>query len=765
MYSADITPKILFTIFFLFISFASCDARGNMEFSRTEALENLKNGEIGFILAADISRVHELSMVEPSAPFYAALLVGAAGDNLRSARLFEAALSSPIPKVRSEAARRLIPILAQGRDKEQAQRILGLISRDRNPVEEIITLNSAALYVLERHGEILSFSEDSNLTQGKSNRNRTRPVETRLSERAAIELDLWNRAFFLTSAARYRRQDLITEEELRSFLLDAPVNEAYRWGYEELLRSPAYTIPVLERTAAAGRIAVSRRAHSEALLHFTNVQNRNASLFFFHTILLNEMGSAYEAIASRREAGFRHFTDWETAIRTGQNSPISLIAASGTPALSTAELNSARYSLLFYAARIRRQQNRHSDARALFTRALALTSDPVQQDACIWNILNSAFSENPDSVTALVQSYAGRWHNFRTFAAILERLSLHLVTNGKWNEIIDVFLALQNGTDGPNISRFAYLAGRAVSLGYVSGRNMRAVDYFTIAMNEPNGTFYYRSMAAHYAGRSLVPLPRQRQGPRTDRFPLGDELDFYVKFFEFGTASYAMSYVRENADRYTGGEMRTIAGTFAASGSYLESIQIMGLYMRRPGYEMERSDLQLFYPRAFIPLIERQSRAQNIHPAIFFGLVRTESAFMPAIASHAGAVGLSQIMPATGREVASRIVRRGGPDYAADGTIDLTNPEINVHMGTVYLRDLINSMENPMLALMGYNGGSGRINRLRRASPNLPADLFLETVAINETRDYGKRVMTSAAAYGFLYYNMPMHEIVYSAFR
>jgi len=70
-----------------------------------------------------------------------------------------------------------------------------------------------------------------------------------------------------------------------------------------------------------------------------------------------------------------------------------------------------------------------------------------------------------------------------------------------------------------------------------------------------------------------------------------------------------------------------------------------------------------------------------------------------------------------------------------------------------------------MLALMGYNGGSARINRLRRASPNLPADLFLETVAINETRDYGKRVMTAAAAYAYFYYNMPMHEIVYSAFR
>jgi soluble lytic murein transglycosylase len=128
-------------------------------------------------------------------------------------------------------------------------------------------------------------------------------------------------------------------------------------------------------------------------------------------------------------------------------------------------------------------------------------------------------------------------------------------------------------------------------------------------------------------------------------------------------------------------------------------------------------------------------------------------------------VGLAQIMPATAKEVASAIKKQGGPDFAADGTIDLINPEVNVYMGAFYLRQLTDSMGSPMLALLAYNGGPGRIRRLRRQSASLPEDIFLETIDITETRDYGKRVMAAAAAYGYLYYGMSMDQVVADIFK
>jgi soluble lytic murein transglycosylase len=187
--------------------------------------------------------------------------------------------------------------------------------------------------------------------------------------------------------------------------------------------------------------------------------------------------------------------------------------------------------------------------------------------------------------------------------------------------------------------------------------------------------------------------------------------------------------------------------------------------MEREDYEMDQRDLEMYYPRPFTELIDTNARATGLLPPIFFGLIRTESIFIPDIVSRAGAVGLAQLMPATAREVAGMIVKKGGPDYNAGGFIDLRNPEVNVHLGAFYLSYLVDSMGSPMLALLSYNGGIGRIRRLRRAAPSLPEDLFLETITITETREYGKKVMAAAAAYGYLYYDMTMEAVFADIFK
>jgi len=740
--------RSVFTFFLLAFAFLSCSASGVMDLSRNEASERLKKGDIGFILYSGISRMNELSRVDPSAPFYAGLLVESAGDKLRSARLFEAALGSSILKVKREAARKLIPVLAEVKDREQAQRIIRLTEKTKNPPAEWITLRGAALYVMGRHKDAVSLlpNRDAN------------PFPADIPEKEWEELSSWNKALRILAAMGQQKKETIPSAEdtqkLRGFFFGSPTNTAYRWAYEELERFFSQALSIDDKTAVAGRLAALGTAYSEALVHFTAV--RDDTLFFRYAPLINDLGRAYVNTVLKREEGFKRFTDWESAIRTGKNSPVS--------GLVIAEQNAVRYSLLFYAGRIRRQQGKHGEAAALFVRALTLAPDPVQEDACIWYILSSTFTEKPENVPALIKTYASRWNTDDDFYDILDRLSCYLVSEKKWNDMADVFNAIRNGKDGATIARLAYLLGRAVSLGYVSIRGMSANDFYAIAYEKGDASFYYRALAASRLGKTVIPA-ETRSAKRTEPAPRGDELEFFVKFFQFGARLYAMPYLRENADRYTRQELRIIAGTFAGSGRYLESIQITGMFMRRENYVMETADLELYYPKPFLALIEKHARANNLHPYVLLGLIRTESAFIPDIGSHAGAVGLAQIMPATGKAVAATIKKRGGPDFAADGEIDLTDPEINVHMGAFYLRDLINSMGSPMLALMGYNGGPGRINRLRRAAPSLPEDIFIETVNITETRNYGKRVMAAAAAYGYLYYGMSMHEVVASIFK
>jgi soluble lytic murein transglycosylase len=117
-------------------------------------------------------------------------------------------------------------------------------------------------------------------------------------------------------------------------------------------------------------------------------------------------------------------------------------------------------------------------------------------------------------------------------------------------------------------------------------------------------------------------------------------------------------------------------------------------------------------------------------------------------------------MPDTAEEMAGRIARQGGPDYRREEGIDLTNPSVNIHLGTFYLRYLLDRMENPLSALLAYNGGMGRVRRWRAGSPKLPPDLLVETVEFAETRKYARKVAAAGAVYGFLYYNLTMEAVI-----
>ena len=82
---------------------------------------------------------------------------------------------------------------------------------------------------------------------------------------------------------------------------------------------------------------------------------------------------------------------------------------------------------------------------------------------------------------------------------------------------------------------------------------------------------------------------------------------------------------------------------------------------------------------------------------------------------------------------------------------------MNIHIGAVYLAYLTERMEDPLLALLAYNGGMNRVRRWRNVdsgakSGALPVDLFLETIEYQETREYGRKVLAAAAVYRALYY-------------
>ena len=107
-------------------------------------------------------------------------------------------------------------------------------------------------------------------------------------------------------------------------------------------------------------------------------------------------------------------------------------------------------------------------------------------------------------------------------------------------------------------------------------------------------------------------------------------------------------------------------------------------------------------PRDLAESIYDLALQSDIDPDMAFGLVRTESAFKSSATSHVGAMGLTQLMPATAR-------------WLEPGTTnsDLRNPDVNLRIGFRYLRDLIDKYDgNTRLALLAYNRGPGTVDRI-----------------------------------------------------
>ena len=168
--------------------------------------------------------------------------------------------------------------------------------------------------------------------------------------------------------------------------------------------------------------------------------------------------------------------------------------------------------------------------------------------------------------------------------------------------------------------------------------------------------------------------------------------------------------------------------------------------------------MELYYPRPFREEIETYAARAEIDPWLLYGIVRTESAFMPSIRSSSGAVGLTQLMADTAEEMAARYRRAEGGGL--EGPLDLADVDTNLLLGSAYFRHLLDRLENPLVSLLAYNGGITRVRRWQRAAGELPPDLFAETVEFRETRAYGRRVFSSAAAYAYLYYALTMEAVL-----
>jgi len=160
-----------------------------------------------------------------------------------------------------------------------------------------------------------------------------------------------------------------------------------------------------------------------------------------------------------------------------------------------------------------------------------------------------------------------------------------------------------------------------------------------------------------------------------------------------------------------------------------------------------RSTWTLAYPAAFAPQVWRACWEAGVDPLLMLSIMRAESVYRHDAVSPVGALGLVQVMPATGNKVAALA---GFEDFRVERLLE---PAVNIEVGTWYMGQLLKRFGPGYfpLAVGSYNGGPHNIGRWLRGKVGIDLEDFVEEIAFDETRHYVKKVTRFYAVYSDLY--------------
>ncbi len=169
-------------------------------------------------------------------------------------------------------------------------------------------------------------------------------------------------------------------------------------------------------------------------------------------------------------------------------------------------------------------------------------------------------------------------------------------------------------------------------------------------------------------------------------------------------------------------------------------------YLAIPFENAPRSFWTTLFPLPYRDEVVKNSTARALDPYSVAALIRQETEFNPAAKSTANALGLMQLRPPTGLEMA----RKDG--LKLSGSSSLFDPAISIRLGTRYVREQLDQWNGDWVrTLAAYNAGPGRLRQWLDTIPYREPAEFVESIPNDQTREYVQAVLRNADVYRTLY--------------
>ena len=473
--------------------------------------------------------------------------------------------------------------------------------------------------------------------------------------------------------------------------------------------------------------------------------------------LLSDIGKAgvYGAENSAEAAAF--FEDFAAQVR---------VAVSNRQ-LSDIDAHRCLFYTLFYGARCRAKIGgaaQREQAVKLFLQAAELADSASDFDSAMWYYLDTMRMLGLSRYLKALADTAARWKNPAWYADLVQSLRAQLTAAKDWKNLETLHTMLAKTQLPEQQAAVAYTLACAGHLP--PDRTARLLQE---AAGESHDALYYRILGTyrlggaqllkdsfnfHSASNGQTQSVRRTQSPgtqaqageshtqadagkaQTSTFSPQEARTYIDGLLHFGL--YDMVYPRIVAvyPSISAEEALQIARTLADEGRYADSIRVIRFSLKNQEDAATKEQLELLYPRPWGELVSKYAAEYGLPEYLLYALIRSESFFQHQVVSGAGAIGLTQLMPATAADIAKKLKVA---DYS------LTDPEINIRFGAYYLAEMIRGWQ--------------------KKAQGLPEELFLESLEYAETRDYGRKLLSAATVYGVLYYSEEPEDIVRLFFK
>jgi soluble lytic murein transglycosylase len=295
---------------------------------------------------------------------------------------------------------------------------------------------------------------------------------------------------------------------------------------------------------------------------------------------------------------------------------------------------------------------------------------------------------------------------------------------GDHKKALDIFTQLYRSYGGP---RYLYWKNRCIEILGVD----ESKEELSYVVNDRNNNFYLFLSALR--NRGPVPAFDKRDPDRCSDYSLPKRIEVLESL---GFNKEALAEINAMANRnLREKDLACLSSHLMSRRDFKTSISLAA----RLPFREELHDL--YYPPAYLDLVEEAAKTNNIDPLLILSIMREESRFAPDARSVAGALGLMQMMPQT----ASKISRRA--KISLVHTDDLYDARTNILIGSYYLSGLVRHFGSLPPAIASYNAGEEAVKNWLSNGKYGSMDEFIEDIPYDETRNYVKKVVTSYFEY------------------